>query len=313
MALALVGCESLPWAQADNEADLARINLLNQQLVREAQESPPPDPCAAIRHPGDRAPTAAYMGYYVAVAGCTSARATGRQPAAPASVQIAEEFADAEKAKAKNSLARSRIWVDGILGVLSVAKDLHIAEEARESAERIADREAETPPDGSVWVQGGGQYVVHTDSHNDSSDRRSNFDNDQSDRRSDYANDKADRRVTDSHNDNSDRSVLEDYDTTTDSSDHSDHSVTEDNDVTTTDQSDHSVTEDNDSTSTTTSDSHNQDNDVTTTTDNRIHEDNDVTLTTGDGGFVEHYGGNAQVEKGSPPIVPPGNEEEVDE
>lgn len=306
MALALVGCESLPWAQADNEADLAKIDLLNQQLARES-ELERPDPCQAIHYPGDDASSLAHAAYYVAVTACTSGSGGPAQPAVPASVQIAEEFADAEKAKAKTGLARARIWMDGILGVLGVAKDLHIAEEARESAERIADREAETPPDGSVWVQGGGQYVVHTDSHNDSSDRRSNFDNDQSDRRSDYANDKADRRVTDSHNDNSDHSVTEDNDVTT--TDNSDHSVTEDNDVTTTDHSDHSVREDNDSTSTTTSDSHNQDNDVTTTTDNRIHEDNDVTLTTGDGGFVEHYGGNAQVEKGSPPIVPPGDEE----
>ena len=271
--LLLSGC-FLSFGEQDNEVALAKLELLDEQLEREHAQTPPPDPCAAIHYPGDDASSLAFSSYYVAITACTAGKGGTTRKTVPSSVQIAKEFTDAEKAKDKNETARSKLWMEGILGVIGVATDLHIASEDRKTQEHIADlqhesdlRDAENPSDGAIWVQDGGQYIIHTDSHNDSSDNRSNYDNDQSDHRADYDNDKSDNRA-DYDNDKSDNS---------DQRDQSDQSVTEDNDTSSDDDVTHTTTttEDNDSTTTTSTDtqthtdSHNDqrtDDDTETTT-----------------------------------------------
>ena len=253
----MTGCFLSFGEEPSNEVAIAKLELLDEQLEREHAKAAPVDPCATIHYPGDDASSLAISNYYVAITACTAGRGSTAGKALPSSVQIAKEFTNAEKARDKNQTARSKLWMEGILGVLGVATDLHIASEDRKTQEHIADldhesdmRDAENPSDGAIWVQDGGQYIVNTDSHNDSSDNRSDYDNDKSDN--------SDQR------DQSDQSVTEDNDTSSDDDTTTTTTTSSDDDTTTTTSSD------DDTTTTTSSD---DDTTTTTSTDTQTHTD----------------------------------------
>ena len=168
-ALLLSGC--LGISEEEQAIELERIAVLDRQLERESAESEP-DPCASIQYPGNEASSIAASGYYIAVTACL-AGAGAAPPAAPASVAIAGIQAEAERQKGQTGIAKSRLWMEGILGVLGIASEQSIARQARKSAERIADRDAAAPDKGSIWVHEGGSVTVH---HGDS-DSRENYGN----------------------------------------------------------------------------------------------------------------------------------------
>lgn len=199
-------------------------DLLDRQLEREAAAPPAADPCGSIRYPGDDASSLAHASYYVAIAACVGAGSRLSTPEIPASVRIAGELAEAREAESRAGLAKSRLWLDGILGALDLGVSVYNSQEDRKSAERISDREISRPGNGGIWLQGGSRYTVNTGSNNP--------DNRIEDSRHGYGNATTTAEdnditsgdtVTDSHNDSSDHS--RDNDTT-------DNSVREDSDVT---------------------------------------------------------------------------------
>ena len=222
LAFLLSGCGlTMPW-ETTAATDQAVFDLVDTIHERESNVQPAPHPCSVIQYPGDRAAASYATGYYVAMAGCLTGNQVGSATSSPAAQSIIENWANVKREEGRNSIEKFRIFSNLGLGVLDTVVGAYSARQDRESAERIADRNAETPLPGSISV--GGDYTVNTDSQNDDSTSTASTTTTTTTTTTTDSHDDSSTTTTDSHDDSST--------TTTDS--HDDSSTTTTSTTTTT-------------------------------------------------------------------------------